>query len=188
MSLHASLSPPQSQGGSSLKVAMGFEDGRVELWALGGSISWKSPSDGRTGMTPWQRRYEGKRHNEASESSRIRCAPFSHCMRPGISRRSLQDSHGNDHQFSIGSSMDSISRSSIDIIRPHLLHLIFYESLVDRSYRSRLTRYVARRESPGSRWLGRQGQIILLCYWETTGRAGLSSRYCPCCLLRESAI
>lgn len=50
-----------------MKVAMGFEDGRVELWALAGGVGWKGPSDGRAGMTPWQRRYEGKKHNEAGE-------------------------------------------------------------------------------------------------------------------------
>lgn len=66
MSIHASLS--EKQGVSSVKVAMGFEDGRVELWALGGSTDWKTPSDGRTRMTPWQRRYEGKKHNEAGKS------------------------------------------------------------------------------------------------------------------------
>jgi WD40 repeat protein len=65
MSLHACLR--QEQGVSSVKVAMGFEDGRVELWALGGETNWKTPSDGRTVMTPWQRRYEGKKHNEAGE-------------------------------------------------------------------------------------------------------------------------
>lgn len=65
MSLHASIG--DEQGTSSVKVAMGFEDGRVELWALGGGVGWKTPSDGRTGMTPWQRRYEGKKHNEAGQ-------------------------------------------------------------------------------------------------------------------------
>lgn len=66
MSLHASLRKSED-GSSSFKVGMGYEDGRVELWALAGAAEWDKPSDGRTGVSPWQRRYEGKKHNEAGK-------------------------------------------------------------------------------------------------------------------------
>jgi len=50
-----------------MKVAIGYEDGRVEVWVLQEGKSWRDPSDARTGSSPWEKVYEGKKHNEASK-------------------------------------------------------------------------------------------------------------------------
>jgi len=65
MSIHSSLEP--GVDGDHLRVAMGYEDGRVELWALAEGSKWGDPSDARTGSSPWEKVYEGKKHNEASK-------------------------------------------------------------------------------------------------------------------------
>jgi len=67
MSIHSSLSP--GTDGERLRVAMGYEDGRVELWALPLGHAWRDPSDARMGSSPWEKVYEGKKHNEASKRS-----------------------------------------------------------------------------------------------------------------------
>jgi hypothetical protein len=48
---------------------MGYEDGRVEVWALPPDQSWRNPSDARTGSSPWEKVYEAKKHNEAGKRS-----------------------------------------------------------------------------------------------------------------------
>jgi hypothetical protein len=65
MSLHCTL--PFAEEGYSIKVAAGYEDGRVELWALPLTHDWKDPTDARTGDAVWEKLYDGKRHNEASK-------------------------------------------------------------------------------------------------------------------------
>jgi len=68
MSIHSCLTT-QSDGRQGIRVAIGYEDGRVEVWALQDGISWKDPSDARTGSSPWEKVYEGKKHKEAGKSA-----------------------------------------------------------------------------------------------------------------------
>jgi len=53
--------------GYSIKVAAGYEDGRVELWGLPKGHAWALPTDARTGQSVWEKLYDGKKHNEASK-------------------------------------------------------------------------------------------------------------------------
>jgi hypothetical protein len=66
MSIHSCLTS-NSEGIAGIKVAIGYEDGRVEVWTLQDGISWRDPSDARVGSSPWEKVYEGKKHNEASK-------------------------------------------------------------------------------------------------------------------------
>jgi len=66
MSIHSCITP-EKDGVEGIKVAMGYEDGRVEVWALQDGLDWRSPTDARTGQSSWNRLYEGKRHNEAGQ-------------------------------------------------------------------------------------------------------------------------
>jgi hypothetical protein len=66
MSIHSCIIP-ESNGVEGMKVAMGYEDGRVEVWALQDGLDWRNPTDARTGQSSWDRLYEGKKHNEAGE-------------------------------------------------------------------------------------------------------------------------
>jgi hypothetical protein len=44
---------------------MGFEDGRVEKWALQERVHWQEVSDARMGSSVWNKVYDTKKHNEA---------------------------------------------------------------------------------------------------------------------------
>lgn len=72
MSLHCSLSSSTVGGEEySIKVAAGYEDGRVELWGLPEKHAWAIPTDARTGQSVWEKLYDGKKHNEASKLSPV---------------------------------------------------------------------------------------------------------------------
>jgi hypothetical protein len=97
---------PECNGVEGIKVAMGYEDGRVEVWALQDGLDWRSPTDARTGQSSWDRLYEGKKHNEAGMSS-FRCRP-----------PELMSSYGNGDQYQPNTRMDSLSRPPTRHIRP----------------------------------------------------------------------
>jgi hypothetical protein len=63
MSIHSCIASDSS--GSQIKVAMGFEDGRVEVWALQERVDWQEVSDARMGSSVWNKVYDTKKHNEA---------------------------------------------------------------------------------------------------------------------------
>lgn len=88
MSLHCSLSGSLATGeGYGIKVAAGYEDGRVELWGLPASHDWTTTTDARMGSSPWEKLYDFKKHNEASKLIHL-------LLSLGMAK--LKVSHGHD--------------------------------------------------------------------------------------------